>query len=131
VVIAQAAESIRTAAQLLRDQDVGSVVVCEERGTHRIPVGILTDRDILLTLLQSGTHLDGTFVGEVMSRDPLVLHDSESIEQAAEQMRAHAVRRAPVVNEYGSLVGIVSVDDLLDVLAEELNSIAELIRRQT
>jgi CBS domain-containing protein len=130
VAIVQAGESLRTAARLMHGQRVGSVVVYEERGAQRLPIGMLTDRDILMTLLESGSHLDETLVGEVMSRDPLVLHESESIEQAIAQMRSHAVRRTPVVSKSGSLVGIVSVDDLLELLAEQLNDIARLIKRQ-
>lgn len=130
VTVARAEESLHTAAQLMREQRVGSVIVCEDRGAQRIPIGILTDRDILLALLQSGVRLNETFIGEVMSRDPLVLHDAESIEQAVDRMRAYAVRRAPVVTASGSLLGIVSVDDLFDVLAEQLHDIARLIKRQ-
>lgn len=131
VVVAQTTESLRTAAQLMRSHGIGSVVVYEEQqGSKRIPIGILTDRDVVMAVLQNGTELDALFIGQAMTRNPLVLHETEEVGEAIERMRTHAVRRAPVFDTAGALIGIVSLDDLLEVLADELSNVAHLIRRQ-
>jgi CBS domain-containing protein len=131
VVVAQTTESLRDAAQLMRDHRVGSVVVYEEnKALKRTPIGMLTDRDIVMAVLQHAKELDALFIGQAMSRGPLVLHEAEDVGAAIERLRSHAVRRAPVVDAQGTLVGIVSLDDLLEVIAEQLSGIAGLVRRQ-
>lgn len=132
VIIAQSTESLRTAAELMRSRNVGCVVVCEESpASGRIPIGLLTDRDIVMALLQHPERLERLFIGEAMSRDPLLLRESDEVDEAIERMRQRAVRRAPVVDAQGALAGIVSLDDLLELIAEELDAIARLIRRRT
>lgn len=131
VIIARASETLRTAAELMAKQGIGCIVVCElDEKSRRIPTGILTDRDIVLASLRERKGLEELLIAEAMSRDPLVIHDSEEIDEAVERLRVHGVRRAPVVDAYGALVGVVSLDDLLEVIAEQLNDIAHLIRRQ-
>ena len=130
VVIATPAETLRDAGRSMIEHNVGSVVVCEDRDGARRPIGILTDRDLMIALLGDGAAAACIAIGDAMTRDPLVLHDDEAIEDAAERLRAHAVRRAPVVDARGALVGIVAIDDLIDLLAEELDGISRLIKRQ-
>jgi CBS domain-containing protein len=131
VVIAQTDESLRAAAELMSAHGVGCVVICDEnKQSKRIPTGMLTDRDIVMAILHQHKGLDELFIGEAMSRDPLVIHDTEEVDEAIERLRAHGVRRAPVVDAQGALVGIVSLDDLLEVIAEQLDNVVHLIRRQ-
>jgi CBS domain-containing protein len=131
VIIARAGETLRTAAELMADEGVGCIVVCElDEESRRIPTGILTDRDIVLASLRKRKGLEELLIAEAMSPDPLVIHDSEEIDEAVERLRAHGVRRAPVVDAYGALVGVISLDDLLEAIAEQLDDIAHLIRRQ-
>lgn len=131
VIIARAGETLRTAAELMADEGVGCIVVYElDEESRRIPTGMLTDRDIVLATLRERKGLEELLIAEAMSPDPLVIHDSEEIDEAVERLRAHGVRRAPVVDVHGALVGVVSLDDLLEVIAEQLNDIAHLIRRQ-
>jgi CBS domain-containing protein len=92
---------------------------------------MLTDRDILRGQIAKGADLHCLTVGDVMSRDPLSLPLATSLEEAIESMNARAVRRAPVVDANGSLVGIVTLDNLLPAVARELQSLAELIGRQS
>ena len=130
VIVVAPGETLGAAGREMIERNVGTVVVCEDRGSGRRPVGILTDRDLMVALLGDGASARD-FVGDAMTRDPLVLHADEPVEQSVERLRAHAVRRAPVVNAAGSLEGIVAVDDLVDLLAEQLGAIASLINRQT
>lgn len=130
VIVIHATESLHAATQLMRDKRVGSVVVCEEEWGRRVPIGVITDRDVAMAALLRDAGLAGILVSQAMSGNPLVIREDEDIADALERMRAHAVRRAPVVGGDGALVGLISIDDLLDVLAEQLSSIAHLIARQ-
>jgi CBS domain-containing protein len=131
VIFASADEPLRTAVQLMQAHRVGSVVICEETGGRRIPVGIVTDRDIALSLLRHDPDVASLPLNRIMSTDPLVLFEHEDVSEALEFLRARRVRRAPVVDTSRSLVGIVSIDDLLGVIARQLADMARLIERQT
>lgn len=130
VIFIHATESLRAATQLMHDKRVGCVVVCEEEWGRRVPIGVITDRDVAMAALLRDAGVAGILVSQAMSRNPLVIREEEDIADALERMRAHAVRRAPVVGADGALVGLISVDDLLDVLVEQLSSIVHLIARQ-
>lgn len=130
VVVVTRDASIAEAARLLRDYHVGDLVVIEETDDRRVPIGILTDRDIVVEVLAPGIATDTLTVGDVMSFDLLTAGEDDSIWDTLERMRVRGVRRVPVIDAQGSLVGIVSVDDLLDLLCEELTALARLIRSQ-
>jgi CBS domain-containing protein len=115
----------------MRRRNVGCVIVVEQRGKPLVPIGIVTDRDIVRALPEHAGNLGTLPVADVMSRDPLVLRENESIVDAMVRLRQRGVRRAPVVAAGGDLVGIVSTDDLLGIVAEQLGSLARLVDRQT
>jgi CBS domain-containing protein len=130
VIVAGPGEPLRTAVQLMHAQRVGSIVICEDLHGRRIPVGIVTDRDVALSLLHHDSEVAAIPLRLVMSTDPLVLFEDQDISEALDFLRARGVRRAPVVDAARSLVGIVSIDDLLGVIARQLADIARLIERQ-
>lgn len=130
VIVATPDEPLRTAAQLMQTQRVGCVVICKDAGGRRIPVGIVTDRDIAMSLLQHASDPTSIPLRDVMSADPLVLFEDQDVSEALESLRARGVRRAPVVDAARSLVGIVSIDDLLGMIARQLIDMARLIERQ-
>ncbi len=123
-------ETVRQAAQEMRRRNVGCVIVVEPRGEPLVPIGIVTDRDIARALPEHPTNLAALPVADIMTADPLALRDDESIVDAMERLRERGVRRAPVVAASGDLVGIVSIDDLLGIIAEQLGSLARLVDRQ-
>jgi len=125
-VILRPDETVRTASRFMRDHVVGSVVVVD-RGR---PAGILTDRDIAIRVVSEARDADATSVGTVMSSPVVTVPEYAAVGEALRSMRAHRIRRLPVVNEAGMLVGILALDDLLDLLAEELEVMAHLIRSQ-
>lgn len=114
----------REAAQLLRDEGVGCVVVSEQER----PLGIVTDRDLVVRVMASGRDPDKTQLRDVMSGEPVFLTDERSIGQVAATMRQERIRRIPVVDEDGRLEGVVSLDDLLPLLAGQLADLGEAIR---
>jgi len=104
------------AARRMRDARVGCVVV--SRAGH--PVGILTDRDIAVRVVAEGRDPQTTSVSEVVTYDAVTLKTSDNRHTAAIRMREHGVRRLPIVNDAGKLVGMVTADDLIARLAGEL-----------
>ncbi|WP_038796394.1 CBS domain-containing protein, partial [Burkholderia mallei] len=94
------------------------------------PVGMLTDRDIVLSLIAKEVDPAALFVGEIMSAPAAVVHEHDSLWTIAQRMRLTGVRRMPVVNADGALVGMVSVDDLLASVAALFDEIASISRRQ-
>ncbi len=109
---------------------VGSLVIVEGEAAARRPVGILTDRDIVRGQLRLSADLFCLTVGEVMVRDPLTIDVHLGVTEAIEAMHARGVRRAPVVDGAGNLLGIVTLDDLLPAVARELGELATLIGTQ-
>ena len=130
VVIADRSDSILDAVRLMRKYHVGDVVVVEEKEGHRRPVGILTDRDIVIELLAAGVDLGALTISDAMSFDLLTLRESDDLMDGIERMQQRGVRRAPVVDERDALVGILTVDDVIDLISEQLWSVTKLIGRE-
>jgi CBS domain-containing protein len=116
-------DPLSKAAQLMREEEVGCVLVLDER---RKPLGILTDRDLVVRGVATGRSLS-TPVEEVMSRNPFTTKPTEPVMLAARRMADLLVRRLPVVDEEGRAVGLISVDDLLTILITELSNVASAI----
>jgi len=121
-------DGVVDAAVLMREEHVGDLVVVERRGGAAVPVGILTDRDIVVGVVAKRIAADSVTVGDAMTRDLLTIREDANLEFALRQMRLHGVRRAPVVRANGDLVGIIAVDDLIQHLAVQLGRLADLIR---
>jgi CBS domain-containing protein len=130
VVIAEKALSVVDAAQLMRTHHVGDLVVVEEKAGRRHPVGIVTDRDIVVEVVAAGVDPDALTVGDIMGPEVATVHESEGLFEALRYMRDKGVRRMPVVDHEGVLVGILTLDDLLSLLAEELTELAKLVSHE-
>ena len=130
VVVAPRNASVLDAAKLMRQHHVGDIVVTDEIAGRRVPVGIVTDRDIVLEVLAQELDATSLSAGDIMSSDLITVRENEGVFQTIQLMRAKGARRAPVVNSEGALVGIVSVYDLVELLAEELSQLAKLIARE-
>jgi CBS domain-containing protein len=130
VVFIHAQASIPEAARLMREHHVGDLVVIKEKTGKRVPVGIITDRDIVLEVIAEGVSMDDVNVGDIMSDNLVTARESESLLDTIKVMRAKGVRRLPVVNDDNDLVGILSVDDLIDLFSEQIVDLARLIARE-
>jgi CBS domain-containing protein len=95
------------------------------------PVGIVTDRDLVVRVMAEGLGPIDTTVGEVMTRRPVAVREDESIESALAIMRRGPFRRLAVVDGAGKLVGLLSLDDILELLSEEFREIGQLIEKET
>jgi CBS domain-containing protein len=118
------------ACKLMRHYHVGSLVVVDEVDGKRVPVGILTDRDVVVEI--NAMDLDPKVItaGDVMSPELAVVPENRGVLETIEIMRAKGVRRMPIVDADNRLIGIVTIDDLLEVLAEELTDIARIVSRE-
>ena len=130
VIIAEKDSSIADIARLMRKHHVGDVVIVNTDGNQTKPVGILTDRDIVIELIACDVPLDTVTAGDVMSFELVTAREEDSIWDTLQIMRAKGVRRVPVTNNAGQLEGILSVDDLLELFADELNLLAKVPLRE-
>jgi len=125
---AELTDSVLTAAQRMHDRNVGTLVVVDK---EQRPLGIVTDRDIVVrTVVEHGDPVKAA-VWEIMSQLPQTVSEDTTTEEALAIMRSGPYRRLPVVNHDGHLVGIVSVDDVLNLLASEFGEIARLLRQES
>ncbi len=127
VVMVDRGASIFEVARIMRQYHVGDVIITETRGTEKVPLGIFTDRDIVVQLIAEGVDIGTVDVGDVMSFELLTIGEREELSSAIKRMRDRGVRRMPVVNGAGGLVGILAVDDLIDLAAEQLSDLVKLI----
>ena len=130
VVIAEKALTVVDAAQLMRKHHVGDLVVVEEKDGRRHPVGIVTDRDIVVEVVAAEVNPDALKVGDIMGPEVATVRESEGLFEALRYMRDKGVRRMPVVDREGGLVGILTLDDLLSLLAEEMTELAKLVSHE-
>lgn len=123
--------TVAATAMLMRQNHVGCVVVVEQlNGGKRLPVGMVTDRDIVIEVIAPGLDVDTITAGDIMTTELVTVAESEGLLETMEIMRYKGVRRIPVVDSNGQLVGIASIDDLLEVLAEELSELAKIVSRE-
>ena len=115
----------------MRDEHVGAMVIVEERGGVRVPVGMLTDRDIVVGVFAKDvSHAKTLEVGDVMTPDPVTATADEDLGAVLRRMRKFGVRRVPVVDAEGGLKGLISIDDVFAALSDELAQAATLVARQ-
>lgn len=122
--------SLRDVAALMKERHVGAVVVVTKSAAASQPVGIITDRDIVRAQLQHVADLSRLRVADVMTKPPVTLRNEDELADAIETLKAHSVRRAPVVNARGELVGFLSTDDLIAEVARQVTTLARLLERQ-
>jgi CBS domain-containing protein len=127
VVFADRSTPLVEAAKLMREHHVGSLVVVEEGAKGRVPVGILTDRDIVVAVVAPEVDPRGVTVGEVMQSELVTVREEDSLSDVLRVMRRAGVRRAPVLTLSGTLAGIIASDDLLGIVARQLDDLVRAI----
>lgn len=121
---ARAEESVQAAAQRMGTRRVGTLIVVDEQNT---PVGVLTDRDVAVRVVAWGRDPHRTTVSEVMTTGVTTIPQRTEVEEALALMRSKTVRRLPVVDDRGHLVGVISLDDILTLLAREFRELGQLL----
>lgn len=130
VVSTQATVSVREAAEAMRQHHVGALVVVEKPNGERIPVGIVTDRDIVVAVVATGGNADKLTLGEIISKPVATCTESEGLFAAILTMRERGVRRLPVLNAKGGLAGMVSADDIYGALGAQMVDLGEALARE-
>jgi CBS domain-containing protein len=128
VDVATADENVWRAAERMQQRSVGTLVVVDKL---QHVIGIVTDRDLVLRVLADQKEPQETLVGDVMSRRPATALEDTPIETALERMAAGGFRRMPVVDHSGKLVGLVTLDDILLLVGDELAHAGKVLARQT
>ena len=130
VVVIGKDESVADAAALMREHHVGSVVVVDDTGGGREPVGILTDRDIVIEFVARDIDPADVAIGDAVAYELVTVDHDAGLFETIERMHANGVRRMPVVDAEGALIGIFASDDALERITEQLSNIVRLISRQ-
>jgi CBS domain-containing protein len=126
VVSCDADTVVQKVAALMRHHHVGSVVV-SDKNRPDIPLGIVTDRDIVVEAVAPELDVNTFTAGDIMNVPLVTVREDEDLGQTLQLMRTHKIRRIVVVNEHGALYGIVGADDIIDLLARELQMITGAI----
>jgi CBS domain-containing protein len=127
VDLADLDETAQVAASRMNTRNVGTLVVIDDQ---KSPVGIVTDRDLAIRVVGKGLDPNTTMLESVMSGLPDSVTENTSIESAIATMRRGPYRRLPVVDDQNRLIGLVSLDDILDLLSEEFEEIGKLVRKE-
>ena len=125
-------DDLTKAAELMRERHIGYLVVAGPKVGESgfLPVGVLTDRDIVVGVVAKNTDPRTLRVGDLMTRQPVIVDERASLPEALGEMRRIGVRRIPVTDHRGLLVGVLSLDEILGALAEELADVAGSVRKE-
>lgn len=129
-IIIGKSDTLVHAAELMRDKHVNYLVVVESHHGNSIPVGAITEREIVVELVAERQDLDDTTIGDIMQPHLLLAHEHDDILQTVKRMRHNSVRSVPIINADGALMGVLSIDDIVDKLAEVLNDLGHILSRQ-
>ncbi len=119
--------SVQQAAAAMREQHVGDLVVVDSTDNCKKPIGILTDRDIVLSVVAPRLDPMVFTVGDVMGQHLVTAQEDQDVFETVHTMRMRGVRRVPVVDKYGELSGVFAMDDFVGLLAKEMEEVSKLI----
>lgn len=123
-------KDVRHAADLMRKYHVGYLVVTEAGDADKVPIGVITDRDIVVEVVAKAVAAEELAVEDVMTELPLVADESHEISDTLDAMRSKGVRRVPVVDAKHNLIGVLAIDDLLQLLASDIGVMASIVGSQ-
>ena len=123
-------ENVMKAAKLMKLKNLGSLVVTNNKEQGSSPIGIITDRDIVVKAIANSKDLTQTKVKDIMSNHLITFKKNTAINEMLETLAKKGVRRAPIVDENNNMCGIISTDDILTFIAEELNRIVDITFKQ-
>lgn len=130
VVMVNGDESVKVAAELMRSYHVGDVVLVEESHGKRVPIGIITDRDLVVEVMVPELNPEELAAQDIVTRSLLKVHEDDSLLDALDLMQEKGVRRLPVVDANNVLVGIITIDDITDLLTDMLSRVVKIAERQ-
>jgi len=130
VLIVEPEVSITEVASMMREYHVGTLVVVEREGSLSRPVGIVTDRDLVIEVIAQEVPLDALVVKDVMNKELVHVTEQETLLNTIALMQSRGVRRIVVLDDNGNLQGILSADDAIELIAEAMNDLCNIVRRE-
>lgn len=130
VTVAERRMSVDKAAELMREHHVGCLVVTDPTGAGPVVVGILTDRDIVTSVVAKSVDPKKLLVEDVMSRDVVTSLEADTVMDVLSTMRRKGIRRVPVVSLQGVLQGLITLDDVIEIMAEQMQSVVMAINSE-
>jgi len=129
VVCCGAQTSALEAARLMRHKHVGDLVVVDDPKEERTPLGVVTDRDLVVEVLGNERDPATITVASLMHTPVVIAQETEDTSQVIERMRMHGVRRVPVVDQQGGVVGIITLDDLLRLFVADASALLDIMAK--
>lgn len=126
-IVAQRMTSLIEAARLMREHHVGSLVIVEKSPGGQVPVGVITDRDLVTAVLASDVDAHALWVDDVANAEPVTVREQASMFDALALMRTKGVRRVIVTDERGLLQGVLALDDVIEAVAEQMQAISKAL----
>ena len=130
IIVTQQDTSVTEAALLMRQHHVGDLVVVEKREGKTLPIGIITDRDLVIEVIAQKIDPDSLSVKDIMSSGLITVDEKETLLNVLEVMHKKSVRRIVIVDDEGVLQGLLSADDAIELIAEAMNHLTKLVKRE-
>jgi len=130
VIITGQDASVTEAAVLMKQHHVGDLVVVEKQGEKTLPIGIITDRDIVVGIIAQKADPDSSIIKDIMSTDLIMVDEKESLLDTLALMQKRGIRRIIVVDGQKNLQGILSADDAIELIAEAMNNLTKLVKQE-
>jgi CBS domain-containing protein len=130
VHVVQPDTTVRAAAEIMREQHVGAVIVVASRSGRQKPIGIVTDRDIVVAVVALDLDPNVFLISDLLGRPLTVAGGESSLHAGLDIMQMNGIRRLPIVDRSGRLVGIVTLDDIMRALARDIGSVADVVEQE-
>ncbi|KTD41322.1 CBS domain-containing protein [Legionella parisiensis] len=130
VVVINGNESVKNAAELMRSYHVGDLILLEEQENKKVPIGIVTDRDLVIEVMAAGVKPDSLLVRDILTEPFTCIFENDSLFDALDMMHSKKIRRLPVVDNENSLIGIITLDDFIEILAETMVNVVDVVKLQ-
>ncbi|KTD73302.1 CBS domain-containing protein [Legionella tucsonensis] len=130
VVVINGNESVKNAAELMRAYHVGDLILLEEQENKKVPIGIITDRDLVIEVMAAGVKPDSLLVRDILTEPFTYIFENDSLFDALEMMHSKKIRRLPVVDNDKALIGIITLDDFIEILAETMVNVVDVVKLQ-
>jgi len=127
LIYSRPSDMVSDVAQLMKDEDIGPVLIVDDSNDGKRLVGIVTDRDLAIKVVGEGSDPQNTRVEDVMTESLVTVRASDDVQSAMQAMAQNQLRRIPVVDDSGQLVGIISQADVATRLNEP-QSTAEVVK---
>jgi CBS domain-containing protein len=130
VIITDKNTAVSEAAVLMRQHHVGDLVIVEKQDGKTLPVGIITDRDLVIEVIAQNIDAQSLSVKDIMSTELVTVNEKETLLNVLEIMQKKSVRRIVVIDDTGTLQGLLTADDAIELITEAMNNLTKLVKHE-